>query len=241
MSDPRDQEPTLSRPGAGPAAAPPEAAAPVRGARIPLGRRAARFNPVYGRMVGWLKVLLPTVAVALVLLVAAWPLIMEQDARFADALSRADRRAAENLEVQNARYSGVEEDGQPFTVTAESMHQESVDATMVALSQPKADILLANGAWVAVTAANGTLNRAAQVLELTDDVNVFHDLGYEFRTQQAILDLVGGSAFGGLPVEGQGPFGYIEGEGFRVEGRGDRIKLTGKSKVVIYPERGDGS
>ncbi|MEQ8604979.1 MAG: LPS export ABC transporter periplasmic protein LptC [Marivibrio sp.] len=237
MTDRRDQEPTPPRSGA----ASPAAGAPPRGARIPLGRRATRLNPVYGRLVGWLKVLLPTVAVALVLLVAAWPLIVEQEARFADALSGADRRAAENLEVRNARYTGIEEDGQPFTVTAESMHQESVDATVVELVGPKADILLANGAWVAVTAANGTLNRAAQVLELTDDVNVFHDLGYEFRTQQAILDLVGGSAFGGLPVEGQGPFGYIEGEGFRVEGRGDRIKLTGKSKVVIYPERGDGS
>lgn len=224
--------------GAGAGAAP---ARRVPGTRIPLGRRHARFNPAYGRLVGSLKVLLPTVAVALVLLAAAWPFLSEENTRFANALTGADRRAAENLEVQSARYSGIEEDGQPFTVTAESMQQESVESDIVALDQPKADILLSNGAWVAVTALSGTFNQAEKVLHLTDDVNLFHDLGYEFRTQTAVLDLLGGSARGDAPVHGQGPFGYLEAEGFRVENRGAKIELRGQSKVVIYPDADGGS
>mgnify|MGYP003701286093 CR=1 FL=1 len=217
-----------------------EAARP-RGARIPLGERSVQLNRFYGRFVGGLKVLLPTLAVALVLLAGAWPMISEQDQRFVEALTGADRRAAENLAVKNPRYSGLEEDGQPFTITAESMQQESIDAETVDLVRPKADILLSNGAWVAVTAENGMLNRPAQVLELRDDVNLFHDLGYEFRTNQAILDLLAGTATGYLPVTGQGPFGYLEAEGFRVLDRGARVALTGRSKVVIYPDRGDES
>ncbi|MBP5857966.1 LPS export ABC transporter periplasmic protein LptC [Marivibrio halodurans] len=213
----------------------------ARGARIPLGQRVVRFNRFYGRFVGGLKVLLPTLAVALVLLAIAWPMISEQDGRFVEVLTGADRRAAENLAVKNPRYAGIEDNGQPFTITAESMQQESIDSDFVDLVRPKADILLSNGNWVAVTAENGLLNRPTQVLELTDDVNLFHDLGYEFRTNQAVLDLAEGTASGNLPVSGQGPFGWLEGEGFRVLERGDRIALTGKSKVVIYPDQGGDS
>lgn len=217
------------------------AQAGARGARIPLGQRSVRLNRFYGRFVGGLKVLLPTLAVTLMLLAAAWPIISEQEERFVEALTGADRRAAENLAVKNPRYAGIEEDGQPFTITAESMQQESLDSEFVDLVRPKADILLSNGTWVAVTAENGLLNRPAQVLELTDDVNLFHDLGYEFRTNQAVLDLMAGNASGDLPVYGQGPFGYLEGEGFRVRDRGARLALTGKSKVVIYPDQGGDS
>ena len=232
MTAPQDSE--RNGPAAADAAA--GAGARGRGGRIPAGRRAVRFSPLYGRVVGGLKVLLPTVAVALVLVAVAWPLLNEGDRRFTDALTGADRRAAENLAVENARYSGIEEDGQPFSITAESMQQESVDSSTVALTEPKADILLSNGAWVAVTAKSGLLHRTKQVLELTEDVNLFHDSGYEFRTARAVLDLTAGSATGNTPVEGQGPFGYLEAEGFRVTERGDRVTLTGRSTVVIYPQ-----
>jgi lipopolysaccharide export system protein LptC len=239
MTAPRD--PYYGPDGAPVDGAPASSRAPVRGSRIPLGQRSVRLNPFYGQIVGGLKVLLPTLAVAMVLLAAAWPLISEQDKRFVEALTGADRQAAENLAVKNPRYSGIEEDGQPFTITAESMQQESLESDLVDLVAPKADILLSNGAWVAVTAETGLLNRPAQVLELTDDVNLFHDLGYEFRTNQAILDLLAGTASGNLPIYGQGPFGFIEAEGFRVQDHGSRVALTGKSRVVIYQDRGDGS
>ena len=85
-----------------------------------------------------------------------------------------------------------------------------------------------------VTAIEGEYNREAQLLLMKGGVNLFHDMGYEFQTESANLDLVQGEAFGNEPVFGQGPFGYLEAKGFRIINRGERVILTGQSKVIIY-------
>ena len=66
------------------------------------------------------------------------------------------------------------------------------------------------------------------------NVNLFHDLGYEFKSESATLDLMQGNAFGFDPIQGQGPFGYLEAEGFQLMNRGEQVQLTGKSRVIIY-------
>ena len=40
---------------------------------------------------------------------------------------------------------------------------------------------------------------------------------------------------GDEPVRGQGPFGTLEAEGFRILDRGKRLVLSGKSRLVLYP------
>ncbi|MBO6836692.1 MAG: LPS export ABC transporter periplasmic protein LptC [Alphaproteobacteria bacterium] len=205
-----------------------------RGAGIPLSVGQRRHSRGYGMVVGWLKVLLPTLAVVLIALVIIWPYLEDEGRRITDTLTNAGQLISEHLEVNQARYSGVSEDGQRYTVTAETVLQQSVDAMMVAFTQPRADISLNDGSWALVTAETGTLDRETNVLELRTTVNLFHDQGYEFRTESATFDLMGGSAYGFDPVFGQGPFGYLQAEGFQATNRGERVQLTGKSKVVIY-------
>lgn len=207
---------------------------PVRGAAIPvkIGRR--RFNQSYGRLVGWLKILLPTLAVVLLALLALLPYLQGEGHRLTDVLTGAADLVTEHMEVNQARYSGVSEDGQRYTVTAETVQQESVDAVLVAFIQPRADIYLNDDSWVLVTAETGTLDRETQVMELQSAVNLFHDLGYEFRTESATFDLMEGSAYGFDPIFGQGPFGFVEAQGFHIFNRGERVELTGHAKIQIY-------
>ncbi len=74
------------------------------------------------------------------------------------------------------------------------------------------------------------------MLELNGDVTLFHDQGFELRTETARFDLEAGTARGTESVEGQGPFGTLVSEGFRVLDRGERILFTGRSRAVIHPE-----
>ena len=80
----------------------------------------------------------------------------------------------------------------------------------------------------------GTFFRDLDVLDLFGQVSLFHDQGYEFRTQSAQFDAKSGAASGDSPVVGHGPFGQIEGAGFRINGDGTRVTFTGKSKLIIY-------
>ena len=52
---------------------------------------------------------------------------------------------------------------------------------------------------------------------------------------ERLLDLAAGDAIGTEPVRGQGPFGQLRAEGFRIYNRGERVEFIGKSKLVIRP------
>jgi len=225
---------TVSEPESG--NTPPISAASSKSsfAQLSFQRERPRYNPVYGRFVGIAKFCLPIIATALIVVIVVWPELSEQS-RFTLKASRIDRSEAENLHMLNARFTGVDISRRPFAVTAESADQTDAISPDIALNAPKADILLSNGTWVALTATIGNFNRERQLLELTGNVNLFHDRGYEFRTKSAVFDLTAGDAIGTEPVEGQGPFGHLRAEGFRIFNKGERVEFTGKSQLIIKP------
>jgi len=89
-----------------------------------------------------------------------------------------------------------------------------------------------------LTAAKGIYGRTAESLDLEGSVVLYHDSGYEFLTEKAKIDLERSIAEGDVPVRGQGPFGNLQAEGFRLVDKGKTIYFTGKSKLVIYPGAG---
>lgn len=215
------------------------AEASSRGRVALTARRTQRAGRMYGHFVGFMKVLLPTVATALLLIVVIWPQLNEQSDRFQIGFAKIDKSAAENLRMKNARYTGVDRSKRPFSITAEEAEQADPKSPVIELLQPKADIVMADGSWIAVTAELGNYNRATQFLELLGTVNLFHDKGYEFRTTSAVLDLRAGDAIGTEPVHGQGPFGHIQAESFIVRNRGERIEFHGNAQVILLNDPTD--
>ena len=198
-------------------------------------RRSTNISPTYGRFVGFMRILLPTIATALLVLVAVWPQLSDQQRRFAISPAKVTPDAVRDLTMQNSVFSGVDTHKRPYSVTADSVRVSGSDGADLVLTEPKADILLQDGSWVALTARNGNYDREAKLLRLRGTVNLFHDDGYEFRSESAIVDLMAGDAHGTDPVRGQGPFGNIESEGFVVRNRGAQIKFTGRAKLVLFP------
>ena len=197
-------------------------------------RRTQRASRVYGQFVALMKVILPTVATALLLVVVIWPQLKDQDGLFQIGFEgKIDKTAAENLRMERAQYTGVDKSKRPFFVTAEAAEQADPNSPTIELLQPKADILMEDGSWIAITAELGNYNRVTQFLELAGTVNLFHDKGYEFRTTSAVLDLRAGDAVGTEPLRGQGSFGHLQAEGFTIRNRGERVELHGKSQVIL--------
>jgi lipopolysaccharide export system protein LptC len=200
-------------------------------------RRSTRLSPSYGRFVGFMRILLPTIATALIVLVALWPQLSDQQRRLTFSPAKITSEAARNLTMKNSVFSGVDSRKRPYSVTADSVRMAGDDNAELAMTQPKADILLRNGSWVAVTAQRGDYSRDTKLLKLLGDVNLFHDDGYEFNSQSALVDLMAGDAHGSDPVRGQGPFGNIEAEGFLIRNRGAQIIFTGRSKLILHPRQ----
>ena len=205
---------------------------------IPQPPRLSQRN-VYSLFVNWMKFLLPALACALILLVVAWPQIAPDDTLFRVEPIKNAAQEAKNLNMINARFSGFDEKQQPFTVTADMATQRPGEKDRVELQKPKADITLEDGTWLALTAKVGYYDRQTELLDLVGAVNLFHDEGFEVRTERAQVDLKNGTASGDLPVESQGPSGTLTSEGFRVVDDGETVIFTGKSKMILYPDEKD--
>ncbi len=201
-------------------------------------RRIVRLSARHTRFVARMKVALPISAVAIIVLVVAWPYLTRQQEGFHLSISDIGVDPAKGVYMTNVRFFDSADKGQPFSITAKSVIQDKDDPDIVRLTLPAADIELESGAWLALTAKRGALHQADQILFLEGAVNLFSDDGYELRTEQVKFDLRTKSANGSVPVEGQGPLGVLTADRFRLDQARGSILFEGRVRMVLYPNAG---
>jgi lipopolysaccharide export system protein LptC len=198
-------------------------------------RDTHRHSSLYSRFVVMMKFALPALAVILVTLIVIWPHLKEASKTFRLGLIAGKIHSAETPGMVNARYAGADKNNNPFTITADLAKSSVAGDMSVELEMPKADLVMQDGSWLVLTAETGIYNNSGNNLDLAGKVNLFHDSGYEFRTSKAGIDLAEGNAKGNDPVEGQGLFGTLNADGFRVENQGKNIVFMGKAKLIFFP------
>ncbi|WP_120498339.1 LPS export ABC transporter periplasmic protein LptC [Kiloniella sp. EL199] len=208
----------------------PEPATPVKPPRFSGGN-------AYSAFVSVAKITLPFLAVVLILLVVVWPQLEEQVITEGTAIGNSilESSTPDTLSALNPKYLGLDEKNQPYTIIADLAEQSSERENEIFLTLPKADITLEDGTWLALSAQSGVYDRDAKYLNLNGNVNIFQDQGFEIVTEEAMFDAKAGSAYGQMSVQGHGPAGTINSEGFVITDRGKRITFTGKSKLIILP------
>lgn len=190
----------------------------------------------YSMFVGTMKMLLPALAAALILLIVAWPQFTGEEKKFRLGLADLGTDQLETLSMLNARFDGVDEQDQPFSITADVATQSRESENTIELELPKADMTMTDGTWLALTARTGEYDRETQRLFLSGAVSLFHDSGFEMLTSAATIDLGKATAKGDQPVEGHGAAGAIKAEGFAILDRGQRILFTGRSHLTLLPQ-----
>ncbi len=193
------------------------------------GRRGQVPGRVYTRFVGLLKVALPALAVGILMLLVAWPRLHE------GGPPPAPPQAADTLEMSHARYVGVDEQQRPFSVDSEKAVRSAEAPEVIDLVKPRAEMTLEDGTWVFLSGDQGRYNEKTGKLLLLGHVDLVHDKGYEFRTDEAHVDVGAGNAWGDRPVEGQGPFGEIFSQGFRLFDKGKTIVFLGQARLNLAP------
>src|SRR6185369_4628875 len=134
--------------------------APGQGPVRPKGRR--------GTSVRMLKVALPLVVVVTLGYVAYWWLQSRGtvvDPTFIQQVNETNTKA--EVTVNDVKYDGKDKKGRPFSITADSASHADGDDRHIALKKPLADITMSSGAYVALTANDGILDRDADVVTLS--------------------------------------------------------------------------
>ncbi len=219
----------------------PDAAPGLGGMRRLAPRRdAASIRKVRrGKSVRLLKVALPLVVFVTLGYVGYWWLQSRGtivDPTLLQGVPTDAKKKAE-VTVQDVKYDGKDDKGRPFSITAVSASHVDGDDRHISLKKPLADITMSSGAYVALTANDGLLDRDADIITLNGDVTLFHDNGLSFQTDSATINLKEKTAEGSDVVEGQNGDGELISQGFRVLDDGDTIEFTGKAYMKIYPKK----
>jgi lipopolysaccharide export system protein LptC len=191
----------------------------------------------HGRVARFARIALPLVALGLAGLIFAWSRINPIIERIHISDTEQAPEEIDTVTMENARFAGVDGENRSFNVTAARAVQSADDSNHIDLRRPRADIVLASGAKVAVESDAGSLQRDTQILDLIGKVTLTQDQGYEFHTTNARVDLNERTAAGDAPVEGRGPQGEIRGEGFEILDGGARIIFRGRSRALFQPQQ----
>ncbi len=202
-----------------------------------LGRMSvARHDPVMllirSRTVWFAKILLPVVAIALLGVLAVLPTLRTNGSVGRATYPRTGSEGVPISQLREARYHGVNAQGEKFEVRAAKATQ--VSDNLFRLWRPSGDITLDSGTWLMLSAVRGLYHQKEGDLQLNGKVTLYRNDGITVHTQRALIDLHADAASGDRAVLAYGPFGTLHAEsGFAVMDGGVQILFRGRAQLIL--------
>jgi len=135
-------------------------------------------------------------------------------------------------QMQGAEYHGVDQQGQPYTLTADSAAQQGADG--MSLVNPEGDLTLKDGAWLMLKSATGLFHQKSEQLGLNGGVTLYRNDGTTMTVASTVIDMKAGTATSTDPVQAQGPFGTLHADnGFTLLNRGTDITFNGPVAMTL--------
>ena len=180
----------------------------------------------------WAKRLLPALALLLLVILAIAPNLGLGPATDRVVYHPRVGGAQTQSSMQSAQYRGVDQHGQPFTLTADEASERGPND--VQLAKPEGDITLHSGAWLMLRSDTGVFNQKADTLALSGNVTLYRNDGTVMTAPRAAIDLREGTAGSQDPVAAQGPFGTLNAAGgFHLTGRGTDVIFNGPVSLTL--------
>ena len=130
---------------------------------------------------------LPLAGIGFLLLLAIAPFDKQGDVSFILDKKEVDR-AAERMRIEEARYSGEDNRGNKFTITADRAIQQRSDLPIVDIEGMMARLGLARGP-LTIAALKGRYDLDTQMVEVNGPVRVVGPDGYLLQTRDVRVDL----------------------------------------------------
>jgi lipopolysaccharide export system protein LptC len=192
-------------------------------------RETSRVKKARGKkpLVTRLRVVLPAASAFILLGLCIWP-VLHRDKILSKALKQVP-----DIMIENLNYAGTDSKNQPYSISAGKAIKPAGTTDLYDLERPQAEITLDNGSWVSGKSLFGRYDKENNHLWLGGDVQIFHDKGFQFTTDELQADLNERMAWGEKPVLIQGGFGEIRGLGFRLLDSGNVMVIKGPAKAYL--------
>ncbi|HXL99657.1 MAG TPA: LPS export ABC transporter periplasmic protein LptC [Rhizomicrobium sp.] len=191
----------------------------------------------YTRFVTVMKRVLLIAALALLAAVLAYAMQPRRQERMALSFQKLGL-VNNDLAMVKPRLTGLDTEGNPYVVTAETAIQEAKNTRRARLIGVDADLTeKKQGTWLNVTAPSGLLDADAHRLMLQGPVAGYSDNGYEVHTMAADVDLKNGIVRGRRMIVGQGPMGTMRADKFALYRDKRLVFLYGNVHMTVLPSQ----
>ena len=179
-----------------------------------------------------MRFILPLAALALTAIVITWP---EMDNKILPVEKSAlipDTNRAQN-ELLNPRFESVDQNQNPYNVTAERAIQNQQNANLLKLEKPHGSMTMKDGAALNITSDLGSYEKEQEKLFLEKNVTLEHQSGYTLSTEELRVDLKDGQAFSDKDVEIKGDQGTIKAKGLDGDTETEILIFKGPATLTL--------
>jgi lipopolysaccharide export system protein LptC len=194
-------------------------------------QRWAEPGSAHDWLVRWLKILLPAAAGVVLVLLALAPLHRKGDVSFILDKKKV-QTAAERMRVELARYTGTDNKGQPFVMTANHAVQRSSDTPIVDVQGLFARLTQEQGPML-ITADQGRYNLDTQKVSVIGPVKIVGTDGFTLDTSDVTLDLKTRQLASNGPAEGAMRLGRFRADHIRADLGSHTVVLDGGARLKI--------
>ncbi len=186
----------------------------------------------YSRLVGFLKILLPGVALLIVIVIGLWQNLF--GGAQVTGLQQVDgSRVGDRLIAP--RFVGTDAKDRPFTLQATYADQLADNAAVVTFADPRGELLIEDG-FIDMSAERGRFDRVNEQLVLEGNVDIRRSDGATFETEQLHVDMPGERAWSTVAVQSTGDFGDIQAQGgIDILQSGQMVIFKGPATLVLTP------
>lgn len=196
----------------------------------------------YSQMVGWLKVLLPLIALGILSTLFLLSRVVDPEA----VVPFADKEIQDRLRDQQVTgpvYSGVTADGDQLSFSAEKLTTPDI-GNGTNLAQDVSVVMdLVSGSQVTLTSDQGLFDLPGNRADLDGNVVITTSTGYRVQSEQLISRLSSLDVESPGPVTGDGPFGVLNAGAMRLtqepEQTAAQLVFTNGVKLVYDPNPND--
>lgn len=194
-------------------------------------QRWAEPGSVHDRLVRWSKIALPAAAGVLIAILTLAPLDKHGDVSFILDKKKV-QSAPERMRVDAARYTGTDNKGQQFLITADNAVQRSSETPIVDILGMNARLDLEKGPLL-IEADQGRYNLDTQKVAIDGPIRVAGADGFRLTTSDVLVDLKQRQLASGGPAQGAMRLGQFQ-AGHISADLGERtVTLNGGARLKI--------
>jgi len=180
----------------------------------------------YSRMVAWLKILLPLIALGVLGTVFLFNSKDSFEVGF--TFSRADIETLEKGSfIKNPQINGITKKGEPFHLTADEIRPQGNNNNVVVITNLNAEFLFDTGEWAKITSDSALMDVVAQTVWFENGGQLATSDG-NIAVVETLHLLIASGELQGSGIVANGPLGRISAENFRIESR------EGENRVLWF-------